>query len=257
MGQELPELDPAVVAGEILRKIQRDDPPVDLQDCLSLLGGVKIVQETLAGTGYLLELSEEDAEILVNRRAPSARQRFTVAHELGHLILQRITRRKAPHLKSHSSTETEIERWCEKFAVSLLMPDRWIRRWIPNIADVGNAKILFLGPQRFGVSKEAFYLRLNDIFGIIVVERVVRGSDIMLRLFPRKWEFPDSSEVAATVGKMRFGEHVWGSARGGISGGPFSTTIDRDRVSLVFVLRGRADSGSHVNAKLSRFGGSD
>ncbi len=126
-------------------------------------------------------------------------------------------------------------------------------RWVPSIADAGNPKVLFLGPERFGVSKEAFYLRLNDLFGILVAERFIRGSDVTLRLFPRKWEFPDAVEIALGVGKKRLGDQTWGGARGGISGGPFPVTINRRRVSIVFVLRGRADAGTHVNAKLSKF----
>lgn len=256
MGPQFPEFDPALVAVEIIRKTQGEGPPFDFQKCLDFLGGVRIVPETLAGTGYLLELGEERAEILVNRRVSTSRQRFTAAHELGHLILQRLTRNQAPPQKSHSRNEAELERWCEKFAVSLLMPERWIRGWLPSLREVGNPKVLFLGPKRFGVSKEAFYLRLNDMFRVIVVERTVRDSDIQLRLFPRRWDFPEAEDVAGKVGMRRFGKQIWESASGGISGGPFLATINHHRESLVFVLRGAADSGVNVNTKLSRFAAS-
>jgi Zn-dependent peptidase ImmA (M78 family) len=68
--------------------------------------------------------------IVVNQRNPEVRKRFTVAHELGHLIMHRFTRTHADNKfgvrfrDGRSSEGTDLEEIeANQFAAELLMPE--------------------------------------------------------------------------------------------------------------------------------------
>lgn len=93
--------------------------------------------------------------ILINSRQSTARQRFTLAHELFH------------HLSGHgngyspcfsiSKDRTAEERKARKFAAHLLMPEQAIRSLMALGLDKG--KLL----QAFLVSQEALDIRLREL----------------------------------------------------------------------------------------------
>jgi uncharacterized protein DUF955 len=121
--------------------------------------------------------------ILLNRANAPLRKRFTLAHELGHLVLHNF---RAPHadaasafkvryrdsLSSDGSVLEEIE--ANRFAAELLMPENLL---IPRLRDLGfdyaseeretHEKMSRLA-RSFGVSQQALQIRLanlrNEIF---------------------------------------------------------------------------------------------
>jgi Zn-dependent peptidase ImmA (M78 family) len=82
-------------------------------------------------SGLLVELSDGPL-IAYNGSHPIPRQRFTIAHELGHHLMEHINefhvdlsvREEAEAAPNYSR---EMEREANSFAASLLMPPRWVK----------------------------------------------------------------------------------------------------------------------------------
>jgi len=91
--------------------------------------------------------------IVVNANDPGERQRFTVAHELGHLYLD-IPKQVNP------------EPLCHRFAGAFLVPGQMLRREVGNYRHAISLRELFQLKQLFGVSAQAIAYRCKDL-GII------------------------------------------------------------------------------------------
>ena len=129
--------------------------------------GITIKREDMPSlqSGYLRHTLNEGWVIGVNRKHPKARQRFTIAHELGHYVL---------HRNDNGSTEFEdeiffratnmspIEYAANAFAVSLLMPDERVRNAIS-----GGERNLSSLAEKFAVSLEAMKYKVESL-GYIV-----------------------------------------------------------------------------------------
>ena len=100
------------VIAELMRGVTC--PPTDLIDMGRKLGVQKISYESFPGSG---ELHKEKGgyRIVCSSDQPSSRQRFTVAHELAHVILES-TGKNAPRAGS------SVERVCDILAAECLMP---------------------------------------------------------------------------------------------------------------------------------------
>jgi Zn-dependent peptidase ImmA (M78 family) len=130
-------------------------------------------------SGALLPISEGKWLILVNKDHPITRQRFSVAHELGHLFLHQY---RVPHAdrtmklrdaqSSQGSAFEEIE--ANQFAAELLMPrelllkalDGHVIEYEPdNAKDASSLNNLVKGlAKRFKVSEQAMMIRLSSLF---------------------------------------------------------------------------------------------
>lgn len=121
-------------------------------------------------SGFLLRHPGEAPVIGFNSALPVVRQRFIVAHELGHLLLHGKTGlhvdRSLVRLegeKANVPDEDEIE--ANRFAAELLMPEEWIRedaRLIGRMAVDDDPLIGHLA-QKYRVSKQAMTIRLTSI----------------------------------------------------------------------------------------------
>jgi Zn-dependent peptidase ImmA (M78 family) len=164
-------------AAEPRRKLARDTalvllkqhhivkPHVDV-DALASACGLAVayvdVEGKLSG-----QLYPDLREITVNTRDRSrARQRFTLAHELGHWQLRHHTQGELPSdtlgyagaFEDEGSHEgrSAVEVEANTFAAELLMPSPWIRK-IPKPLKVGAPTLL---AQTYGVSEQAMYYQL-------------------------------------------------------------------------------------------------
>jgi IrrE N-terminal-like domain len=98
-------------------------PPVDLAAVAEALGVSRIEVMPMTEEGRL-EQRGGRASIWLRADAPIQRRRFTLAHELGHLVLADPDRDFTAH-RMWSSPDRE-ERFCDAFAASLLLPRGWI-----------------------------------------------------------------------------------------------------------------------------------
>jgi hypothetical protein len=101
-----------VVVCELLQGVSC--PPTDLDALGQKLDVREIRYESFPGSGELYK-DRKGYRIVCSSDQPQARQRFTVAHELAHVILDR-TGRNAPRAGE------SVERLCDTLATECLMP---------------------------------------------------------------------------------------------------------------------------------------
>lgn len=79
--------------------------------------------------------------ILVNKNQPIKRQRFTLAHEIGHVIIPWHTGTifdiTNPHIPDGAIDYWDMEAEANAFATELLMPESWVLNLIHNNDDIG------------------------------------------------------------------------------------------------------------------------
>jgi len=113
--------------------------------------------------GMLVRNPKDVAEwgIFYNGKASPERRRFTIAHELGHLILHRGQQQSfncdKESVYSGIDTIRVIEREADDFASNLLMPGDLLRDWISNQRI--DLRVLSAIAKRFQVSFEALCIR--------------------------------------------------------------------------------------------------
>jgi len=165
----LVSLDPEDAARDLLKKTaQEHASPVDLAPILRRLE-LKQVEADLEGDGYLLHLPSGRYEILV-RHAETAnlnRQRFTIGHELGHFLSERLAATKDGQpmkFKVEDAPQKKVENWCDTFASSLLMPAGAVHRVIGGPNGLFDANRIEEAANKFQVSLEAFSYRAAHLF---------------------------------------------------------------------------------------------
>ncbi len=162
-------------AEELLREAGIVAPPVPVQQLAERVGAVVRYAPFDGQMSGLLHRSEDEnrAVIGVNSRHPTVRQRFSIAHELGHLLLHRPALQIDQHAfvsfrnsKSSNATDPhEIE--ANQFAAALLMPEAVLRECVEQLwqdADVEES----IGPlaRQFDVSAQAMTIRLTSLGAI-------------------------------------------------------------------------------------------
>lgn len=96
-----------------------------------------------------------DPVIVVGKHWPGDRQRFTLAHELGHLILA-----------SRLSDNLDNEKACHRFAGAFLFPDDSVKTYLGDKRSSLEARELQFLKHEFGLSMAAIIRRTLDL-GII------------------------------------------------------------------------------------------
>jgi Zn-dependent peptidase ImmA (M78 family) len=94
-----------------------------------------------------------------NTDEADTRQRFTQAHELGHVMLNHVAKDKSPRrdttFKAQAGDWIEID--ANAFAAELIMPEKYVRHLASKITDI--AKLA----KEFGVSPWAMHYRLMNL----------------------------------------------------------------------------------------------
>jgi len=168
------------MANELLLKANISEPPIDVEKIAKILN-VEIVPHNFedhdAVSGILIRNNNETI-IGVNSHHPKERQRFTIAHEIGHLQLHS---HKGSHMDRNSPSlirlrddvsslavdEDEIE--SNTFAAELLMPSFLIQQEFRKITSTErfNEDIVDKLAEDYEVSVQAMTYRLMNL-GLIV-----------------------------------------------------------------------------------------
>lgn len=148
------------------------EPPVPV-DRIVLAQGVRIYPRNLKGdiSGFLYRDSKESV-IGINTHHPRARQKFTLAHELGHLLLHKeaqlhVDRVFEVKLRSDLSSKgvdvDEME--ANLFAAELLMPRRFLMKHLASTGSTDISDDTTLGElaKNYGVSLQALMIRLTAL----------------------------------------------------------------------------------------------
>ena len=155
----------------LLNEVGITEAPIDPIKCAKHLG-VEVkpvsISDDISG---LFVIKDKMAHLIYNKNERNRkRQRFTIAHELGHYVLHRnipliIDKgyREITFNRDLSSTTGEIrrEREANAFAASLLMPRDIVEKEIISIPK--DADVLTHLARRFNVSTQAMSFRLSNL----------------------------------------------------------------------------------------------
>lgn len=137
--------------------------PVKLGSLAAKLG-VQVFRATLpAGiSGEIKKIGEDQYAIRINRHETIERQRFTLAHELGHFLLHRdlIGDGLSDDALYRSKLSNSVEYEANRFAADLLMPRNEVEKLLKMIWGSEDELIQYAS-KHFGVSAQAAQIRLG------------------------------------------------------------------------------------------------
>ena len=140
-------------------------PPADLQavcDRLKILLRRKTLDRDICG--FLIVTPNRIPVIVVNEGMPIPRQRWSIAHEIGHHLIE--LKHKpglvCKMLESGPVRPSLNERRADLFAASLLMPFDVIRSEHSRLASNPSGRVPIMA-DRFGVSHQALRIRLKEL----------------------------------------------------------------------------------------------
>lgn len=172
---DLSALGPERAAEWVVNHLGIDTPPVNVREIATTLGfPVSALNDLGDDVSGVFVSCEGGGVIGVNKQHARVRQRFTIAHELGHGLLHQgrmplfIDKGYGVAFRDgRSSTgEVRMEREANAFAASLLMPKGMVREaaerltWTHGLDMGGGGGALKALAQRFKVSQEAMSYRL-------------------------------------------------------------------------------------------------
>jgi Zn-dependent peptidase ImmA (M78 family) len=157
---------------ELLAKNGITEAPVPVSQ-IAKASGARIVVDSLEGdlSGFLYR-DKKETVIGVNTHHSSTRQNFTIAHELGHMLLHDQGQLHIDHAflvrlrNDISSQGTDIaEREANFFAASLLMPKDFIEKDLEaeEFIDFLDDKLLHDLARKYDVSTQALVNRLKNL----------------------------------------------------------------------------------------------
>ena len=92
--------------------------------------------------------------ISLRRGAPKERQRFSLAHELGHYFIQK---------ESVGYQDRDVERMAHRFAAAFLMPKELLVRDVGQTRKSMTPKELYSLRDRYGASTDAILIRMAEV----------------------------------------------------------------------------------------------
>jgi Zn-dependent peptidase ImmA (M78 family) len=126
----------------------------------------------------MIARNEENTVIGVNSLHPRARQRFTIAHEIGHLLLHdfdvhidtgfsvKVAVKNRDELSSQAVDPDEIE--ANRFAAELLMPADLLISDLRNLdIDVEDDDEIADLADRYQVSRQAMTFRITNLLNLV------------------------------------------------------------------------------------------
>lgn len=154
-------------AADVLRVTrQSPEPPVDPLDIAAVLGIQVLIDEDLSGTGvsgYARTHPDGLAEVFLDEGEPWRRMRFTLAHEIGHVMMHPVGvefRDTRETMSGRAKLNRKREYQANRFAAELLMPAFMVKAvmrdsvlTLDDLADV------------FEVSRSAMRIRLDTLAG--------------------------------------------------------------------------------------------
>ena len=147
------------LADRLVRTVERlgGPVPVDLEQIAASLGVTEIVATDMVEDG---RTTSSVGRLRIELRAdrPSTRTRFTLAHEIGHILIdgdESVARR------THALETDAIEKLCDRIAASILMPRDWISTY--SLRDRYNLSLIRLIAHKADVSLAAATVRLAEV----------------------------------------------------------------------------------------------
>ena len=161
-------------AQELLDRHGVTEPPTPVTE-LAAAEGILVIREPFQDDGVsgVLLREPDRTMIIVNAANAPVRQRFTIAHEIGHSALHRGTvyldgRARVDFRDGLSSMATDQEEIdANAFAAALLMAAGWVRSAfetvVRNTTINSEDELAEVLAARFGVSRQAMHFRLINL----------------------------------------------------------------------------------------------
>jgi Zn-dependent peptidase ImmA (M78 family) len=158
---------------ELLEKTNSISLPIPIKDIIKKLG-IKLSPYDLGSdVSGVLVIDNENSKIGYNSTESHVRQRFTLAHELGHYILHKNKNQdvfvdNVTYMFRKSNTRSvdyKIEMEANQFAAAILMPGILIERELNllNTGDMSDHDLIVELATKFKVSQIAMTYRLNNL----------------------------------------------------------------------------------------------
>jgi hypothetical protein len=153
------------------------------------LGISRIIEQRLPFEGGLFKLPDGELVIKLNSDSSFVRKRFTLAHEIGHLLLNTV-----PALRSsHQRADEALERACDLIAAELLMPTEETTKFVKEIGSPTAEKLKDIA-SKFRVSLQTAAIRVQSGLGLWKCAAGMWGGAPRFRTFwfvgPRRWDEP-------------------------------------------------------------------
>lgn len=141
--------------------------PIDVQELAKKIGIKEIIPvsawpDNISGG---IKVENDDFIIGYNANHSEVRQRFTIAHELGHYILHRKqileNGRIIDYALYRSNISNEMEVQANRMAADILMPSKRVADYLRENNDKAQTTIDALA-SKFGVSKIAMAIRMEN-----------------------------------------------------------------------------------------------
>lgn len=122
------------------------------------LGVSRIIEQKLPFEGGLFQLAGGELVIKLNAESSFVRKRFTLAHEIGHLLLKTV-----PAFRSTRRTHAALEGTCDLIAAELLMPTAEAADFVRGLGSPSPEKLRGIA-SKYAVSMQTAALRVHDDF---------------------------------------------------------------------------------------------
>jgi Zn-dependent peptidase ImmA (M78 family) len=144
-------------ADQILQRFDIIEPPVPIDDLVQLLGVRLNYVESPGWSGAVKITPPNRADIWVASEESAVRRRFTIAHEMGHLMLHNP---EDEAYRDISFSGSKMEAQANRYAAALLMPLWMLQEQVeihgPNVSRLADL---------FDVSEMAMGIRLEKLAG--------------------------------------------------------------------------------------------
>ena len=171
------ELAAAITAArDLLDSLGLDKAPIEIEDVARAVGVRSITPMSITADGYLGRSAAGELVIRYQSGGSRERRRFTIAHEVGHVLLARLrgVDISDPVFRIQSVRQAE-EAMANRVAAELLLPENLLRSKLNQLAPSWNAIAAIR--REFAVSTEALVQRILEIKGITGVHfRITPGA---------------------------------------------------------------------------------
>jgi Zn-dependent peptidase ImmA (M78 family)/transcriptional regulator with XRE-family HTH domain len=213
--------------GKALAQAVREDlqlghaPVTDLPALLTALTGVDVGTAPLGDASGIcaIDPGRNTALVLASSDDSAERQRFTLAHELGHLLFG-----DGAHVDTVDGSRSRTEVRADEFARNLLIPQDGLRAWLSQAlgirarAQVGERALALLA-RHFGVSPEVARIQLDRARMLPATLRTVPSARVLAHRYGWGQQHDIEAELARRpIPPQRIQERATHAYRNGLLG---------------------------------------
>jgi Zn-dependent peptidase ImmA (M78 family) len=149
-------------AEELLNKLNAKSIPVQVEEIANKLQ-IKISRAPHKDFSGLLIRKDGYSLIGINNSEAPVRQRFTIAHELGHFFIHPRKDTFVDYRNNKNTVRTPVEKQADMFAAALLMPRTLLERDFKALKRGVDESDLLTLANKYQVSEDAMKFRLLNL----------------------------------------------------------------------------------------------